>query len=43
MNSLYQRLFGGKRGVLNLVVLAALLLIVLPLSLSIFRLNLVGK
>lgn len=43
MNSLYQRLFGGKRGVLNLVVLAVLLLVILPLSLSIFRLNLVGK
>ncbi len=34
---------GGTDGTTNLVLLAALLLIVLPLSLDIFRLNLVGK
>ena len=34
---------GGKSGLINLAILAALLLLVLPLSLDIFRLNLVGK
>ncbi len=43
MKSIYQRVLGGGAGAANLVVLAALLLLVLPLSLDIFRLNLVGK
>ncbi|EIP98386.1 urea ABC transporter, permease protein UrtC [Opitutaceae bacterium TAV1] len=43
MNTLCTRIFGGKNGALNLLVLAAILLAVLPLSLDIFRLNLVGK
>jgi len=37
------RVLGEKTGVVNLVILAALLLLVLPLTLKIFRLNLVGK
>lgn len=43
MNTLADRLFGGKEGALGLAVLAALILIVLPLGLDIFRLNLAGK
>ena len=43
MNTLGQRFFGGKKGILNLVLVAILLLVVLPLTLSVFRLNLVGK
>lgn len=36
-------LLGGKKGVLGLAVLAALIFIILPLGVDIFRLNLVGK
>jgi urea transport system permease protein len=43
VKNLYHRVFAGPNGVTNLVLLAALLLVVLPLSLDIFRLNLVGK
>lgn len=43
MKNLYHRVFAGPNGVINLVLLAALLFVVLPLSLDIFRLNLVGK
>ncbi|HLP78302.1 MAG TPA: urea ABC transporter permease subunit UrtC [Candidatus Paceibacterota bacterium] len=43
MNAIYKRLFGGKNGLSSLGVMALLLLLVLPLSLDIFRLNLVGK
>ena len=43
MNTLATKLFGGKEGALGLAVLAALILIVLPLGLDIFRLNLAGK
>ena len=43
MNTIEQRLFGGKKGTLNLVLMAVLLLVVLPLTMSVFRLNLVGK
>jgi urea transport system permease protein len=43
VNTIYQRFFGGKKGTINMIVLAVLLLVVLPLSMSIFRLNLVGK
>ena len=43
MNTIEQRLFGGKKGILNLVLMAILLLVVLPLTMSVFRLNLVGK
>ncbi len=43
MNTLASKLFGGKEGALGLIVLAALILVVLPLGLDIFRLNLAGK
>lgn len=43
MNTLAKKLFGGTEGALGLAVLAALILIVLPLGLDIFRLNLAGK
>jgi len=43
MNTLANKLFGGREGALGLAVLAALILIVLPLGLDIFRLNLAGK
>lgn len=36
-------LVGGKQGALGLVVLAALIFVLMPLGLDIFRLNLVGK
>lgn len=39
----YEKLLGGKQGAIGLAVLAALILIVFPLTLDIFRLNLVGK
>jgi urea transport system permease protein len=40
---MHKRLFGGPAGLVNLGLLALLLLVVLPLGLDIFRLNLVGK
>jgi len=40
---MYKRVFGGGGGLTGLGVLAVLLFLVLPLSLDIFRLNLVGK
>ena len=43
MKTFYKRLFGGNEGMTNLVVMSVLLLLVLPLTLDIFRLNLVGK
>jgi len=43
LKKVYQRIQGGTDGTTNLIVLAALLIVVLPLSLDIFRLNLVGK
>ncbi|MCC6233908.1 MAG: urea ABC transporter permease subunit UrtC [Verrucomicrobiales bacterium] len=43
MKTIYKRVFGGNAGVTQLLLLAALLLVVLPVSLDIFRLNLVGK
>lgn len=43
MKNIYTRVFGGKSGLTNLGLLALVLLVVLPLSLDIFRLNLVGK
>ncbi len=43
MKTFYKRLFGGNEGTTNLVVMVLLLFLVLPLSLDIFRLNLVGK
>jgi len=43
MQTLIRKLFGGRQEALGLVILAALLLVVMPLFLDIFRLNLVGK
>lgn len=43
MNTTLTRLLGGKTGITSLACLALLLLVVLPLALDIFRLNLVGK
>jgi len=43
MNAAYEKIVGGKSGLTGLLVLAVLLLLVFPLSLDIFRLNLVGK
>src|SRR6266540_3040388 len=43
MNTLTKRLFGGKEGLIGNLILAILLVAVLPLTLDIFRLNLVGK
>lgn len=40
---MFKRFFGGRTGLTNLALLAILLFAVLPLSLDIFRLNLVGK
>ncbi|HET9112235.1 MAG TPA: urea ABC transporter permease subunit UrtC, partial [Burkholderiales bacterium] len=43
MNAFYSKCLGGKKGVIELAILAALIFIVMPLWLDIFRLNLVGK
>lgn len=43
MNAAYQKLLGGRAGAINLALLAMLLLVVFPLALEPFRLNLMGK
>ena len=43
MNFAVEKLMGGKSGGIGFVILAALILVVFPLFLDIFRLNLVGK
>lgn len=43
MNFMYERVLGGKNGAIGIAVLAALILVILPLVLDLFRLNLVGK
>ncbi len=43
MTFFYEKILGGKNGAIGLAILAALILIVFPLTLDIFRLNLVGK
>lgn len=43
MNTIADRLLGGKEGALGLALLAALIFILLPLGLDVFRLNLAGK
>jgi len=40
---LYQRLFKNKEGLIGFIIVAVLLLLVFPLLLSAFRLNMVGK
>ncbi len=43
MKKFYQNVFGGTQGIIGIILLAVLLFAVLPLTLDIFRLNLVGK
>ncbi|NQX89401.1 MAG: urea ABC transporter permease subunit UrtC [Halioglobus sp.] len=43
MNFVYERLMGGKSGLTGFLILAAFIVVVLPVTLDIFRLNLVGK
>jgi len=43
MTFVYQKLMGGKNGLTGFIILAAIILIVFPLFLDSFRLNLVGK
>ena len=43
MNTLYEKLLGGRQGAIGLLVLGALLIVVFPLLLDAFRLSLVGK
>ena len=43
MNSFYTRVLGGRNGAIELAVLGAIILVLLPLSLDTFRLNLLGK
>jgi len=43
MKKFYQNVFGGNSGLIGLALLSVLIILVLPLSLDIFRLNLVGK
>lgn len=43
MHTFYDRWLGGKQGTLGLAVLSVLIFVIMPLSLDIFRLNLVGK
>ena len=43
MNTITKRIFGGKEGLVGTIILAVLLVLVLPATLEIFRLNLVGK
>ena len=40
---MYERLFKNKEGLIAFLILAAVILVVLPLFLSPFRLNLAGK
>ena len=43
MKTAFRNVLGGRQGIINLAILAAILVIVFPLTLEIFRLNLVGK
>jgi urea transport system permease protein len=43
MSFAYERLMGGKKGLTGFIILAALILVILPVFLDSFRLNLVGK
>ncbi len=43
MQTIFRNVMGGRQGTINLAILAAILVIVFPLTLEIFRLNLVGK
>ncbi|WP_438969818.1 urea ABC transporter permease subunit UrtC [Methylophaga sp.] len=43
MNFVLDRFLGGRQGAISIALLAILILVILPLSLDLFRLNLVGK
>ena len=43
MNFIFEKLLGGKQGTIGLLVLCFLLLVVFPLTLDPFRLNMIGK
>ncbi|GAA0420090.1 urea ABC transporter permease subunit UrtC [Cocleimonas flava] len=43
MNFVYEKMMGGKKGLTGFLILATLILVIFPLFLDIFRLNLVGK
>jgi len=43
MNFAFEKLLGGKQGIIGLLVLCFLLMVVFPLALDPFRLNMVGK
>lgn len=43
MNTAIGKWIGGREGAINLAILAAIIFVVMPLTLDIFRLNLVGK
>jgi urea transport system permease protein len=43
MKKFYQNVFGGNSGLIGLALLSLLIMVILPFSLDIFRLNLVGK
>ena len=43
MKKFYQNVFGGNSGLIGLAILSLLIMVVLPVSLDIFRLNMVGK
>ncbi len=43
MNSVYRNVLGGREGAIGIAILAALIFVVFPLVLDVFRLNLVGK
>ena len=43
MSFVYEKLMGGKSGMIGLLILSVLILVVFPLALDAFRLNLVGK
>ena len=43
MNFIYERFLGGKNGAIGMIILAVLILVILPLSLDLFRLNMVVK
>jgi urea transport system permease protein len=43
MKLLSSKIIGGKEGAVGLIILAAVIFVVMPLGLDIFRLNLVGK
>jgi urea transport system permease protein len=43
VNTFYRSILGGRDGLIGLIILAALLLVALPLLLDAFRLNMMGK